>query len=105
MAVAWLGVALAGCGNPSTKPPGDLADKRPALLIPAAPGPVGQDQCDAKSLASLIGKPRESLPVAVQPAKRRVSCSTCPMADDYRRDRTDVVFDARTGLILSIRCG
>ena len=78
----------------------------PAPLIPTSPHPVAtKDQCDAKSLAYLVGKPRSAIPVAVEPSRRRVSCSTCPMADDFRADRSNILFDAETGLIVSVSCG
>lgn len=103
--IAALMLTLSGCGGAASKG-GAKSDLGSALLIPPSAHPTASSgQCDAKSLAYLVGKPRVLLPAPVEPSTRRVACSTCPMADDFRADRTTVLFDARTGLILSISCG
>jgi hypothetical protein len=61
--------------------------------------------CEAASLTYLVGKPRTMIPVPVDPSHRRVSCTTCPVTMDYRPERTDILFDARTGLITEVKCG
>jgi hypothetical protein len=61
--------------------------------------------CDAPSLAYLIGKPRTEIPVPADLSKRRVACTTCPASDDYRPDRTDIIFNARTGRVSEVTCG
>ena len=70
----------------------------------APPTPI-QSRCEAASLAYLVGRPRMEIPVPVDPTSRRVSCTTCPVTQDYRPDRTDILFDAQTGLITEVRCG
>ncbi len=61
--------------------------------------------CEAPSLTYLIGKPRTNIPVPVDPSKRRVSCTTCPVTEDYRPERTDILFDQTTGLVTAVKCG
>lgn len=107
--LAWVAaplLLLAACGEPARKPAGTDSDASPARLIPNSPNtPTVRPQCDAPSLAYLVGKPKTQIPVPVEPARRRVSCSTCPIADDYRPDRTDIIFDTKTGVVLSVTCG
>ncbi|QUD90655.1 hypothetical protein KCG34_03640 [Phenylobacterium montanum] len=64
-----------------------------------------KEQCDAHDLAWLVGKPHTQIPVAVDPSRRRVACSTCQMPEDYRPDRTNIIFDSQTGLVMSVTCG
>ncbi len=77
-----------------------------AQAQPVAPPPTATlSHCDAPSLAYLVGKPRTEIPVPVDPSRRRVSCTSCPVTQDYRPDRTDILFDAQSGLITEVRCG
>ncbi len=94
-------LALAGCGWLTRPAPRAEA---PAPLIPYGEVAGGQ-RCDAHALASLVGKPRFSLPAPVEPINRRVSCNTCPPPEDYRPERTNILFDARSGLITAVTCG
>jgi len=74
--------------------------------VPVAPPPTPmQSHCEAAHLAYLVGKPRTEIPVPVDMSNRRVSCTTCPVTQDYQPDRTDILFDAQTGLITEIKCG
>jgi hypothetical protein len=79
-------------------PPGPTAT--PLLAPPRDP-----TACEASSLAYLVGRPRTEIPVPVDPSRRRVSCTTCPVTQDYRPDRTDILFDQATGLITAVKCG
>lgn len=63
------------------------------------------DQCGADELAYLVGKPRSEIPVPVDPARRRVYCTTCMVTQDYDPTRLDIVFDAQTGIIKQVKCG
>ncbi len=97
-------LALGGCRDGYDRPPS--ADAGPARLMPnTASQSTVKEQCDAHSLAYLVGKARTEIPVPVDPSKRRVSCSTCAVADDYRPDRTNIIFDTQTGLVISVTCG
>jgi hypothetical protein len=62
-------------------------------------------RCDARGLAWLVGKPRTAIPVAIDPSRWRVSCVTCPPATDVRPERSNILFDAKTGVVVSVTCG
>jgi hypothetical protein len=101
-----LAVAMAGCTGPSSADP--VVGATPvveAMPAPAPPPPTAAPQCDAASLMYLIGKPRTEIPVAVEPAMRRVYCSSCLVTQDYVPGRTDIVFDTQTGIVTQVKCG
>ena len=101
---AVLGLAMAGCTGASSADP--VAGPAPtAVAPPAPPPPTAAPQCDAASLMYLIGKPRTEIPVAVEPAMRRVYCSSCLVTQDYMPGRTDIVFDTQTGIVTQVKCG
>ncbi len=103
LGLAALGL-LSGCRD--DPPAASASDGPPARLMPNTPSAsTVKEQCDAHDLAYLVGKPHTQIPVPVDPSKRRVACSTCALADDYRPDRTDILFDSETGLVLSVTCG
>lgn len=102
IALAGL-LALGACKDDGKAGAGDAG---PAQLMPNIASSANvKEQCDARSLAWLVGKPRTQIPVPVDPSKRRVACSSCAAADDYRADRTNIVFDAETGLVIAVTCG
>ena len=41
----------------------------------------------------------------VDPTKRRVTCTTCPVTTDYSPERLNILFDAETGIIKEVKCG
>ena len=94
---------LAGTMSP-TQPL--LPPPPPALTAPQIGGSISNSAtCDAPQLAYLIGHMKSEIPVPVIPSKRRVSCDSCPMTQDYRPDRTNILFDANTGVITAVTCG
>ena len=94
---------LVGCRDDDTAA---SADAGPQRLMPNTPSAsTVKEQCDAHDLAWLVGKPHTQIPVPVDPTRRRVACSTCQMPDDYRPDRTNIIFDSQTGLVMSVTCG
>ncbi|WAC48686.1 proteinase inhibitor i78 [Asticcacaulis sp. SL142] len=104
--------ALVSCASPSPAPaPAPVPNQtmkpipNPPESKPERPRANNDDQCGAKPLQYLIGKPRTEIPVPVHPSKRRVLCSTCAATMDYREDRQTITFDVNTGIIQSIRCG
>jgi hypothetical protein len=110
-----LGVTLAlglmaGCA-PSAPPPRPAPAPRPVPTAPSAPAPVASapvappDQCSARDLQYLIGKPRSEIPVPADPSRRRVTCTTCPVTMDYSPTRLNILFDAQTGIIKEVKCG
>jgi hypothetical protein len=80
-----------------------LAGQPPAAAT--LPAPTSNQLCDAPSLAYLVGRPRMEIPVPVDPSHRRVACTTCLAPQDYQPDRTDILFDAKTGLVTAVKCG
>jgi hypothetical protein len=80
-----------------------------AQSSPATPPPAARPQppqlCDARTLTYLIGKTKSAIPVAADLSHRRVACTTCPMTESYDPTRTDILFDAQTGVITSLTCG
>jgi hypothetical protein len=109
-AVAAL-VVMGACAEPERPPPPPAAAAAPAPAPPPpmaaapAPPPRPADSCGAISLQSLIGKPRTEIPVPVNPAMRRVVCSTCVTTQDYVAARQTIMYDTQTGLVTSVRCG
>ena len=96
---------LAGCTV--AKPVGPIVDAPP--VAGAAPSPplakASAGTCDAPKLAWLVGRSRNEIPAPVDPARRRVACTHCPVTEDYRPDRTDIRYDAATGVVTSVTCG
>jgi hypothetical protein len=101
---------VTGAGRTQTVTP--LTGLAPQSAQPVQPAPyaapaapIQSPRCEAADLAWLVGKPRTAIPVPVDPTNRRVSCTTCPVTQDYLPERTDILFDAQTGLITAVKCG
>ncbi|HEX4199794.1 MAG TPA: hypothetical protein VHZ26_20340 [Caulobacteraceae bacterium] len=92
---------------PAAQPvqPQQPAREPPYIAPPVSAAPPIASRCEAASLAYLVGKPRTEIPVPVNPNTRRVSCTTCPVTQDYNPGRTDILFDAASGLITEVKCG
>ena len=83
-----------------------VAPPPPAVNTPSIGGALSPpSSCDAPALAYLVGHMKSEIPVPVIPSKRRVACDSCPVTQDYRPDRTNILFDANTGVITSVTCG
>lgn len=109
-------LAIGACAAPAAKPPPPAAPAPapappPATVEPAPPPqvraapPPHRDQCGADPLQYLVGKPRAQIPVPLQPNRRRVVCTTCPVAQDYVPYRQTITYDSSTGLVTSVKCG
>lgn len=103
MIAVLFGFVAAACGGeePPAPPTAVLPPQTP-IPRPASSSP---DQCGAKALQYLIGKPRSAIPASVEASKPRVTCTSCPMTMDYREDRLNILFDAETEIIKAVRCG
>ena len=104
---AMVGLALIAASCAPTVPPA-VPQTPPPVQAPAQPAPepeTAPDACGAGPLQYLVGRPRSQIPVPVDPSKRRVTCSTCPVTLDYREDRLNIIFDADTGTVLEVKCG
>jgi len=105
LALAALTLAMGGCGGAGAgKAQTPSASSQPPDG-PQLPQPTSSRRCDAPSLAWLVGHPRTDIPVPVDPSRRRVYCSACTVTEDYDPQRTNIIFDARSGLITAVRCG
>jgi hypothetical protein len=107
-AVAAL-IALGACAEPLAPTPAPAAQAAPAPPPPAATASAAPstpaDRCGAAPLQYLVGKSHTDIPVPVNPAMRRVVCSTCMITQDYVEGRQTITYDTQTGLVTSVRCG
>ena len=109
---AWSGLALilaGSCTAPQAAPPPPApppAPPAPVAIAPPPPAPPApKDSCGASDLQYLVGKPRTEIPIPLQPNLRRVTCTTCPVTQDYVPYRQTILYDAQTGLVTSVKCG
>jgi hypothetical protein len=93
----------AGAPAPTAAAPA-LAPAPPRSPVPRPEASVG-DECGAADLQGLIGRPRTEIPVPVDPGRQRVTCTTCPVTQDFNPARLNFFFDADTGRIKQVRCG
>lgn len=106
---------LASCASPEPRPPITPAAPPPpetptvppvqTPATPLQPPPRARDACGAYELQGLVGKQRSEIPIPVDPSRRRVACTTCPVTQDFREDRLNIFFDADTGVVKSVSCG
>lgn len=66
---------------------------------------IDGDLCRAAEVRHLIGQPRTEIPVPVDVINRRVTCTTCPITEDYSPYRLNIFFDQQTGIVEEVRCG
>lgn len=100
---------LAACTTPAPAPPPpapqpQVAVAAPPPLPPPPPAPA-PDQCGASELQDLVGKPRTDIPIPLEPGRRRVACTTCPLTQDYVAGRQTILYNSQTGLVTSVKCG
>jgi hypothetical protein len=100
---------LAGCASPASDAPTPRAVERAQV----SPAPVGSrvpqdsttDLCRAGELQWLVGKPKTEIPVPVNVVNRRVTCTTCPVTEDFSPYRLNIFFNAQTDIVEQVRCG
>lgn len=115
--IGGAGLLLVAC---SSAPTPDAPAAAPTVSLPApdvldraaADQPIGTrmpqidgDLCRAAEVRHLVGQPRTAIPVPVDVINRRVTCTTCPITEDYSPYRLNIFFDQETGLIEEVRCG
>lgn len=100
-------LVLAACANQATEPPPPPPPVvHEAPPPPPPPKPVAwADQCGASGLQYLVGKPKTDIPIPLEPSRRRVVCSTCPMTMDYSPVRQTILFDVNSGIVTEVKCG
>jgi hypothetical protein len=69
------------------------------------PPETAADACGAAAHAYLVGKNRSEIPIPVDPSKRRVACSTCPVTEEHQPTRLNIFYDADSGKVTEVRCG
>ncbi|HWW12510.1 MAG TPA: hypothetical protein VN018_08330 [Brevundimonas sp.] len=69
------------------------------------PQTPGADLCRAGDLQYLVGKPKADIPVPVDVVNRRVTCTTCPVTEDFSPYRLNIFFNERTQIVEQVRCG
>jgi len=119
-AVLALILLLGACAEPPTAPAPAVRAQQPAPppaysppLPPyyqprpqATPAPsASHDRCGADQLQWLVGRPRTEIPVPLEPGRRRVLCTTCPITRDINVFRQTILFDAASGRVTSVSCG
>lgn len=100
--------ALAGCSTPVAEKPAPRTVEQAQVTPPVGsrmPTAQTTDVCKAGELQYLVGRPKTEIPVPVDVVNRRVTCTTCPVTDDFSAYRLNIFYDAQTGIIEQVRCG
>jgi hypothetical protein len=100
-------LALAGCETPVADPPAPRAVEEAQMSQPVGAPAVNPtaDLCRAGEMQWLVGKPKTDIPVPVDVVSRRVTCTTCPVTEDFSPYRLNFFFNERTDIIEQVRCG
>lgn len=99
--------ALAACSTPAPEAPASRAVEEAQMSQPIGSRPTDPtaDLCKAGELQWLVGKPKTEIPVPVDVVNRRVTCTTCPVTEDYSPHRLNIFFNEQTELVEQVRCG
>ena len=101
-------LALAACApTTASDAPAPRAVEEAQINQPVGTPPVSPtaDLCRAGEMQWLVGKPKSEIPVPVDVVSRRVTCTTCPVTEDYSPTRLNIFFNEQTSLIEQVRCG
>lgn len=114
-AVLVAAIWTAGCASPKPAPVVPAVEPTVApepVVLPSEPAPppsgvnrIDGDLCKADDHQWLVGRSRAEIPVPVDVVNRRVTCTTCPMTDDYSPYRLNILFNQASGRIEQVRCG
>ena len=63
------------------------------------------DLCRAGEMQWLVGKPKTDIPVPVDVVSRRVTCTTCPVTEEFSPHRLTIFFNEQTDIVEQVRCG
>ena len=99
---------LAGCSTPVADAPAPRAVEQAQLNPPIGsrmPTAQTEDVCKAGEMQYLVGKSRSEIPVPVDVVNRRVTCTTCPVTQDFSAYRLNIFYNEQTGVIEQVRCG
>jgi hypothetical protein len=100
-------LALAACSTPAPEASAPRTIEQAQINPPTGSRPSSPtaDICRAGELQWLVGKPKTEIPVPVDVVSRRVTCTTCPVTQDYSPHRLNIFFNDRTGIVEQVRCG
>lgn len=100
-------VALAACSAPASETPAlaVVEEARQSQPVGTRMPQADADLCKAGELQWLVGKPKTDIPVPVEVVNRRVTCSTCPVTEDFSPYRLNIFFNQETDLVETVRCG
>jgi len=99
---------LAGCETPASEAPTPRAVERAEVERPVGdknPDAPTQDLCRAGELQWLVGKSKSDIPVPVDVVNRRVTCTTCPVTEEFSPYRLNIFFNSQTEVVEQVRCG
>lgn len=98
---------MAACSTPASDAAAPRVIEQAQINLPTGSRPANPtlDLCRAGELQWLVGKPKAEIPVPVDVVNRRVTCTECPVAEDYAPHRLNIFFDAQTDLVEQVRCG
>lgn len=100
-------LALAACSTPASDASAPRTVEQAQINQPTGSRPSNPsvDLCRAGGLQWLVGKPRTEIPVPVDVVNRRVTCTTCPVTQDYAPHRLNIFFNEQTDIVEQVRCG
>ena len=99
--------ALAACSTPTSDAPAPRAVEKAQMSQPVGVRLVSPttDLCGAGDMQWLVGKPKTEIPVPVDVVNRRVTCTTCPVTEEFSPHRLNIFFNDQTGIVEQVRCG
>ena len=105
--------AIAACSpNTGTASPAagaPASEQRATLPDPRKSGDLGPndkpDACGASKHQDLVGMPKSAIPPKPEGAVWRVYSTTDAVTMDYSEARMNIVWDAKTGKIVEVKCG
>jgi hypothetical protein len=103
--IALIGLLVVTACVPMEAPREERTLPPPVVVAPPPPPPPPPDYCGANELQYLVGKHRTDIPVPVDPTRRRVTCTTCPVTMDYSATRLNIYYDGSNGIIKEVKCG
>ena len=99
---------LAGCSTPASDASAPRTIEQAQVNPPVGTRmPTGQTQdfCKASEMQYLVGRSKTEIPVPVDVVNRRVTCTTCPVTQDFSAYRLNIFYNEQTGVIEQVRCG
>jgi hypothetical protein len=75
------------------------------MVPPSKPVSTAGDMCGAARMKWLVGRSKTEIPVPVEPSRRRVTCTACPITMDFNPRRLNILYDEASGIIKEVKCG